>query len=216
MIQPLPDKRAQHIADLGNSLSISQLKGLLSESHEPWFLQNSNLVLTLQDRSSISEKDLESCYNLLKGNLQSCYENSSWGWHPDAKKAELREPDTKYLLLHSTADGQTPSHCDVLGFLSCQIVVEKDEPVIYCYELQLSKALRGLGIGSRLMFIMHELGKALCMKRAFLTVFTSNECAYKFYAKLGYTVDPQSPKDKILRGRTVRPDYRILSKKLKS
>lgn len=212
-----PPANAQEIVDRANELSILDLNNHIENEQRSWFLSRFQLVLTICDASTITMGDLDRCFLLVKDNLQTFYEHSSWGWDEDAKRQELKEPGTKYILLHPAREHvSTEGPVDEgFGFLSCQIVVEDDEPVIYCYELQLCKALQGLGLGSRLMTIMHSLAERLCMTRAFLTVFTDNELACKFYEKLGYTRHKSSPRDRTLRGRKVRADYRILSKKLK-
>lgn len=195
-----------------NKQPVTALRLCINNQHKEWFNEKFSLNLILHDRKSISDEEYNSCFNLIKENLQKAYEESSWGWDPVAKRAEIGEPGTKYLLL--SPQDRTSTSRDNFGFLSCQIVVEDDEPVIYCYELQLSQGLRGRGLGSRLMAVMHELGRECGLQKAFLTVFTSNRLAFAFYLKLGYNVDQISPKDKDLRGRVITSDYRILSKRL--
>ena len=58
------------------------------------------------------------------------------------------------------------------------------------------------------------IGKAIPLtKKVMLTVFTRNERAVAFYAKLGYTKDEYSPPPRVLRnGTVVESEYVILSK----
>lgn len=170
-------------------------------------LATQNLNLEIHTPSSIPRHDLDQCFSLVCDNLKSCYENSSWGWHPDQKREELAEPDTRYLIVRDTTD-------TMRGFLSFQMIAEEDVAIIYCWELQLSPDIRGRGVGKNLMHVMHDIARTNGLEMAMLTVFTANEIACQFYNKLGYEVDESSPKDRILRGRKVRADYAILSRPL--
>lgn len=50
--------------------------------------------------------------------------------------------------------------------------------------------------------------------KVMLTCFISNTSGMKFYERLGFTTDDFSPRERKLRGgKTVKPDYVILSRK---
>ena len=49
------------------------------------------------------------------------------------------------------------------------------------------------------------------VEKVMLSCFMSNERARDFYLKMGFVVDPYSPRPRLLRGKTVKPDYEILS-----
>ncbi|KGO75689.1 Acyl-CoA N-acyltransferase [Penicillium italicum] len=105
---------------------------------------------------------------------------------------------------------------DVLGFLSFMITYEDGKEVVYCYEIHLSPAARGRGVGKLLMSQMEGIGRAVGLEKSMLTVFKSNENARRFYERLGYEVDEYSPRPRILRNGTIKDvDYLILSKILK-
>lgn len=184
---------------------IQHHKTVLSDSHD--------LTLTVRNPSSISSDHFESCFNLIRENLQTLYESSSWGWNPESKRAEMQEPGTRFLLVLSHKD--SPSNGQrLLGFLSFQVVNEDGVATVYCYELQTSPEIRRRGIGRQLMDAMHQIALQAKVSRAMLTVFTANHAACSFYHKLQYTEDESSPKERLLRGRKVKADYAILSKPL--
>lgn len=115
----------------------------------------------------------------------------------------------RYLLLRSQN-----SH-EILAFTSFMLTPEEGIPVIYVYEIHLSAALRGSGIGKKLMGMVEGVGKSVGVEKCMLTVFTSNTAAEGFYRRLGYAVDRCSPTERVLRGgRVKRPEYLILSKRL--
>jgi len=55
------------------------------------------------------------------------YKTSSWGWSAKSKKAEMREPATRFLVV---TDEKRQS---IVGLLSWQVDVEEDEAIIYWY-----------------------------------------------------------------------------------
>lgn len=197
------------MADLSevNGRALPELHDLLRSALSEFGKLHPQYEVSLYDRTTISDQDLDSCFDLVKVNLQSAYENSSWGWKPDFKREELQEPDTKYFLVRAAGQPRDgPS-----AFLSCQMVDENGEIVIYCYELQIKEEIRHQGIGRSLMRLMHQLGRANRIQRSMLTVFRANQRATTFYEKLGYVIDKTNPKDLLLRGRVVQADYMILT-----
>ncbi|KAJ5509379.1 hypothetical protein N7527_011522 [Penicillium freii] len=105
---------------------------------------------------------------------------------------------------------------NVLGFLSFMVTYEDGKEVVYCYEIHLSPAARGRGVGTLLMGQMEGIGRAVGLEKSMLTVFKSNEIARRFYERLGYEVDEYSPRPRMLRNGTILDvDYLILSKGLK-
>lgn len=122
---------------------------------------------------------------------------------------EMRLPDMRYLILR-------PDEGEVLGFLSFMVTYEDGKEVIYCYEIHLSPATQGQGLGKELMRRFEEIGRRVGLEKAMLTVFKSNAKAVAFYERLGYDVDEFSPSPRTLRNGTVKePEYLILSKPLK-
>lgn len=151
----------------------------------------------------------QACFELIKETSASAYRDSSRGWRPKEKKAEMMDPDMRYLIvLDEASDG-------ILGFASYMFTIEDDYPVVYLYEVHLKEQLRGKGVGSHLMRIVERFGRIAKMEKTMLTVFTSNEGAERFYKRHGYIMDEYSPQPRLLRGGKVkRPDYLILSKAL--
>lgn len=50
------------------------------------------------------------------------------------------------------------------------------------------------------------------ISKVMLTCFVSNVRAREFYRKIGFEPDPWSPGPRLLRGKTIEPDYVILAK----
>jgi ribosomal protein S18 acetylase RimI-like enzyme len=186
---------------------------------------------------TLTESDLELCFNLIKETSLTAYESSSTGWSPTKKRKEMRLPDMHYIILrrrpavsddandvsisskgegvHCHREGILSNDC-VLGFLSFMVTYEDGKEVIYCYEIHLSSEVRGQGMGKHLMTLFEQIGRNIGLEKVMLTVFVSNTHALRFYDKLGYVIDEYSPEPRKLRNGTIKePDYRILSKVLR-
>lgn len=84
----------------------------------------------------LSADELGACFDLVRDMSGADYAASSVGWHPDQKRDEMRSPGLRYILVKSAGSG-------VEGFTSLMPTFENSEPVIYCYEMQLSLPLQG-------------------------------------------------------------------------
>jgi N-alpha-acetyltransferase 40 len=209
-----------------DGLSISHRGGQAIDS-------GATFALDIRTAESLSDSDFQACFNLVELTSASDYINSSVGWSASKKKQEMRHPDMRYILMRmpqtsaeetTVACSQTVDHpsidadeAPIRGYLSFMVTYEDRKEVIYCYEVHLSPALQGNGLGRWLMELLEEIGGRIGLKKVMLTVFKSNTIARRFYEKLGFRVDEYSPKPRLLRsGRMKEPDHLILSKKLQT
>ena len=165
--------------------------------------------IAIESSQSIKPEEFAACFDLIVSTSKADYVNSSGGWHPRAKKRELKLPDLKYLLVRQNLASE------VVGFAAFMLTYEDGIEVIYMYEIHLSDGLRGAGLGKHLVQIIQHTGEASGMEKVMLTVFKSNEGALSFYDRLGFSVDEFSPRPRKLRNGVVKePDYAIMSKAL--
>ncbi|OQR83866.1 N-acetyltransferase [Achlya hypogyna] len=137
---------------------------------------------------------------LFCANMQTFYEQSSWGFDIESKRAELFHADARYLVAG-----------DVDGFLHFRFVEDDGAEVLYVYELQIGPSLQRKGLGKRLMQLLELIGRKYKMKWILLTVFKANTSALTFYThKLGYDIDETSPSQH----GNLDESYEILSKPL--
>lgn len=122
----------------------------------------------------------------------------------------MRLLDLKYLLVRAGADAH------IAGFASFMPTVEDGVQVLYVYEIHLAPALRGRGVGARLMAAVEGAARRMGgVRKVMLTCFVRNARARAFYEGLGYARDPFSPEPRVLRdGRVVEEGYVILSKEV--
>lgn len=165
-------------------------------------------------------------FELTKHTSYSDYKASSQGWDDENKLGEMEDGDMRYLIVR-LKDGQLPepkkrwskdSDLDqsIIGFLSFMITQEEEENVVYIYEVHISEHFRDCGLGRHLFSMVESIGAATDMDKAMLTVFKSNVSARRWYDSRGYEVDTISPRPRKLRGgRSIEPDYEILSKRLR-
>lgn len=162
---------------------------------------------------NMSTGDVLACCDLVRDNLKTLYEQSSWGWDEVRKRGEMEDPDARFFLLKGTT-GTSPASPSLCAFASFRVEEDGGEAVLYCYEVQVHSALRGKRVGTGLMRLMEHVALSHGVHKAMLTVFTANERAVRFYHGLGYARDPSSPRDRMLRGRLISADYAVLSKSL--
>lgn len=152
--------------DLCDDATLTLLLSLFSGGSESWTewthpRSGDKYTLSLKRAgSSLSEAELEACYNLVEELSGPDYKASSYGWHPESKREEMRSPDLRYILVKAdkrttAASGQEGDEDDgdgngngdeaasIQGFTSLMPTTEDNQPVIYCYEMQLRPELQG-------------------------------------------------------------------------
>ncbi|GJN70402.1 hypothetical protein PLIIFM63780_003007 [Purpureocillium lilacinum] len=164
-------------------------------------------TLGLLQPRDMTDEELDACFDLVEKTSGDDYRSSSVGWHPAAKKKEMRLPDLRYILVKDSI-GQ------IRGFTSMMPTYENGEPVVYCYEIHLEDELQGTGLGKQLMGHLIAAAEGIpSVDKAMLTCFASNARARAFYEGLGFGLDESSPRERRLRGgKVVVPDYVILSR----
>ncbi|KAG9234657.1 hypothetical protein BJ875DRAFT_375969 [Amylocarpus encephaloides] len=200
--------------DLANSKTLTQFAQEYLPPSKEWTAwthpqTHAEFELVLQAPKQLAIADFDACFDLIELTSSQDYKNSKDGWKPRSKRKEMNLDDLKYILIKS-AQGS------VDGFLSFMPTYEDGYPVIYCYEIHLSPALQGTGLGTSLMQMLDFVAaKVPGTAKIMLTCFTCNERGMKFYDHLGYSKDEYSPLPKMLRnGTKVEEEYAILSKVL--
>lgn len=159
---------------------------------------------------------LVKCVNLVESNLEAFYvKHQGLGWKSDKVK-EMQEIGLIYIWY-------TDSKNDVVGFISFMVTYSDEYKVLYLYEIHVSSNYHSMKIGTQLIDKLHELSHHLnnvssnqYKYRHFsndgtaLTVFSDNIKALQWYYKLGYQLTEDSPRDKVLRSKVIKPDYYLL------
>ena len=183
-----------------------------------------------------NETLLNSCLKLFEDNMKVYYENSSWGFNLDDKKEEFVHPKAKFLLLFVNSDSEDNSSTtrtgedntkQLIGFVHFRYEWNDDDepthPVLYCYELQITKQYQRMkcckkstaaeaaasdaddadnsrsksdmiGLGTYVMLVLEQIAVGGALNRIQLTCFKANEGAMNFYLnKLNYVIDEISP-----------------------
>ncbi|KAJ7492551.1 acyl-CoA N-acyltransferase [Mycena latifolia] len=142
-----------------------------------------------------------SIWSMFETNMRTMYTASSFGWDPPHKKGELFDPLSRFILAY-TKNGKR----SLVAFTAFRFEFEEGQNILYCYDLQVSKASQCHGLGRALMNHLTNIGTDLNLDKIMLTVFKANTRALKFYADFGFEMDPDSPED------DDEEDYKILSK----
>ncbi|KAL4796529.1 acyl-CoA N-acyltransferase [Aspergillus venezuelensis] len=197
--------------------------------------------LSIYTAATIPPSELEQCFNLIEATSSAAYKDSSMGWSASEKRKEMKLPDMKYMILRRRADassnagdesgkdgegdgaGENTQALDgsfitgeFAGFLEFMVTYEDGYKVLYCYEIHLTPESQGQGLGEELMQRFERIGKAVGLEKTMLTVFKSNKRAIKFYERVRYEEDENSPRPRKLRNGTVKEaDYLIMSRNLR-
>lgn len=106
-------------------------------------------MLSLAGTPHMSEAELEACFELIEETSGEDYRQSSDGWHPVAKRQEMRSPELRYVLVKKTADDREGIRDEdvgkdaLRGFISMMPTFETGKPVVYVYEIHLAAELQG-------------------------------------------------------------------------
>lgn len=174
-------------------------------------------------KSTETSRIPQTLFDLIKHTSFKDYNASSQGWDDKNKMDEMWDEDMRYLIVR-LKDNHAPQpekqwtkdpklDQSVIGFLSFMITQEEEENVVYIYEIHISEYFRDSGLGRHLFSLVEQIGDATGMDKAMLTVFKRNTHARRWYDSRGYGIDEVSPRPRKLRGgRSIEPDYEILSK----
>ncbi|EZF35546.1 hypothetical protein H101_00927 [Trichophyton interdigitale H6] len=165
--------------------------------------------------ASIPEPYMNACYDLIHLTSSAAYKQSASGWSARKKKLEMKLLDMRYMVLVLDKNNETEGALDmptVGGFLSFMVTEEDEMQVLYCYEIHLAPEVQHKGVGKQLLQIFEDIGKNIGLQKGMLTVFKSNASAIRFYERLGFAEDANSPKPAKLRnGKVKEYDYMIMS-----
>ncbi|KAJ7706104.1 acyl-CoA N-acyltransferase [Mycena rosella] len=152
---------------------------------------------------NLDEATRGSVWSTFEANMRTMYTASSFGWDPPHKKGELFDPLSRFILVYPKSDKNS-----LAAFTAFRFEFEEDQNILYCYDLQVSKASQRHGLGRALMNHLAKIGTDFGLDKIMLTVFQGNTQALEFYANFGFETDPDSPGD------DDEEDYRILCKNL--
>ncbi|KAM3508148.1 hypothetical protein MY10362_001353 [Beauveria mimosiformis] len=188
-------------------------------------------VKSLRSPEDMQDAELEACFGLVERTSSHDYRRAAGGWHPEAKRAEMRSPGLRYILVRGGAEAAAAGVAasdepatensggdgEICAFTSFMPTWEDNKPVVYCYEIHLLPKLEGTGLGRLLMsHVTTAADRIGALHKTMLTCFTANTRARRFYEKLGFAVDDSSPRPRRLRDKVVEPEYVILYRPTRS
>lgn len=157
---------------------------------------------------ALSPDQLTWAFELTKLHMEEMYNNcEEWGWSDGKKKAELSNPEARFIVVERVVSETTEKQAQVVGskpgttielenlvaFAHFRFVIEEGKAVLYLYEIQVEQAAQGQGLGRHIMTVLEDIARENGIKRVMLTVFNSNIGALAMYARIGYVLDESSP-----------------------
>lgn len=98
--------------------------------------------MSLRSPEDMDEGQLEACLDIVQRTSGDDYRGAAGGWHPEAKRAEMRAPGLRYILVAASrgrggAGGAGQPRGEIRAFTSFMPTFEDNQPVVYCYEIHL-------------------------------------------------------------------------------
>ncbi|KAJ7597108.1 acyl-CoA N-acyltransferase [Mycena floridula] len=147
---------------------------------------DANWTLSVKTGLELHDDLRNDIWAIFEENMIDLYRASSFEWNPPEKRQELFHQLSRFILVHGP-DGRLTGFCDF------RFEHEDEEDLVYCYELQISKAVQRKGLGKTLVDRLVSIGKGFFMEKIVLTCFNSNVDALAFYKRYGFATDPSSP-----------------------
>lgn len=180
------------------------------------------VTLEFRKREDVERSDVEAMYEIVYETSHIAYANSTLSWNKKSKMKELDDPNMVFAIIRAPANSSDTfseaNESNILAFSSFKLDFD-DRPfehktVVYIFEVHVSKALRGNGLGSFLISAAEHMAENVGVDKTMLTVFNSNPDAIRLYEKLGYGIDQASPSyERNLRRKKVKnATYTIMSK----
>jgi ribosomal protein S18 acetylase RimI-like enzyme len=114
--------------------------------------------------------DYKFCYDLTRRNMLVLFTKHWGGWNPKKFREDFSAKKTKIVTINGRR----------YGFVS----IRKDTDKLYLENIQLSKSMRGKGLGTQIMNDMIEKNKGNVIE---LMTFTDNP-AFSLYKRCGFKV----------------------------
>jgi len=150
-----------------------------------------NFKLLCVKKNEMSDENLQWVFDLTKTNMEAMYQESPWGWFDKSKKKEMFHDEMRFLMVVDEDSGKN------VAFTSFRFDIDFDQPVVYCYEIQLISEAQRKGLGMFMMQILQLFAIKYRMHKVVVTVLESNVASMNFFTKkLGYVTDDSSPYDK--------------------
>lgn len=99
-------------------------------------------ALSLRSPEDMDDGELKACFDIVERTSGDDYRGAAGGWHPLAKRAEMRSPGLRYILVTTTNHGRGAGDVgqaqgEIRAFTSFMPTFEDSQPVVYCYEIHL-------------------------------------------------------------------------------
>ncbi|KAI0734545.1 acyl-CoA N-acyltransferase [Fomitopsis betulina] len=203
--------RTRSNIDKANEAASSDLASFLDQAG--LFESRYNISFEVVLASVLSEGLRREIWATLENNMKELYTQSSFGWNPEKKQAELFHESSRFLLARKLPEPGSSSESapSTVAYSMFRFEREEKQDVIYCYELQVHQDLRRAGLGKHLMRHLVSISKGWKMEKIMLTVFKANHVACNFYKAIGFELDPTSPEYYDDDEDTEDYDYEILS-----
>ncbi|KAF9242873.1 acyl-CoA N-acyltransferase, partial [Melanogaster broomeanus] len=173
--------------------SAGELTSCVPVTHE---IGGESFSFSVKATSDLSKDQRDQIWRIFEDNMYELYSSSSFGWNPKAKKAEMFDQLSRFLIVQRDEGDDTrgnPQSSGAIAYTMFRFDSEEYQDVVYCYELQVSEDARRCGLGRLLTQTLSDIGAQWGMTKVMLTAFKANHAAMAFYKSIGFVVDDTSP-----------------------
>lgn len=143
-----------------------------------------DLVLEAKRASSLDTSTKDWIFDLTERNMKEMYSKSEMGWNAEAKKKELME-EAAWLLIVRERETEVP-----VAFSHFRFTLDNEDPVLYCYDLQLEECASRKGLGKFMMKVLELVMIKNDLLKIMLIVFKHSEIGKSFFKDvLKYEID---------------------------
>ncbi|KAN0100681.1 Acyl-CoA N-acyltransferase [Tylopilus felleus] len=154
-------------------------------------IYDKNFSFSVKTTPDLCDDERAQIWRMLEENMRDLYVSSSFGWNPPKKRREVFHPLSRFVIARDISE--PTNNPGIIAYSIFRFEREHRQDVIYCYELQVSKESRRLGLGRVLTQTLSDIGARWGMTKMMLTVFKANHTAMLFYKSTGFTIDEMSP-----------------------
>jgi len=143
-----------------------------------------DLVLEAKRAGSLDTGTKDWIFDLTERNMKEMYTKSEMGWNAEAKRKELTE-DAAWLLIARERETEVP-----VAFSHFRFTLDNEDPVLYCYDLQLEECVSRKGLGKFIMKVLELVMIKNDLLKIMLIVFKHSEIGKSFFKDvLKYEID---------------------------
>lgn len=177
------EKKNEGVANVKLANSVEDPLANLPKPFSVYNKNGLNITLETVRAPDMEEKDLVWAFDTAKTNMKPLYDEAckdnpvmdlEFGWKEQEKATQMRD-DLAWYLIARTEEGTA------VAFSNFRFIIDHDDEVLYCYELQVEQAFRRKGLGRFMMQVLQMLMIKADMLKLTCTIFKKDKPMVEFF-----------------------------------